>query len=143
MSDSLPAKKFMCDVCSEEFSVMKYAKMHYLSIVTVIFNLDIYCRNLLRHRKSVHPEIVHEFVHRCLHCHREFAHLNSLRRHLRSHTGNKEFLCYMCGKAMSSWEHLKFHMRIHTGFKPNVCKSVFIPSNYLFCKKNINNINKL
>ncbi|XP_077290089.1 uncharacterized protein LOC143913909 [Arctopsyche grandis] len=102
-SPELTTKRFICDLCDEKFVYMKY---------------------LMSHRNAVHPEARgHRLINRCMHCKSEFAHLNSLRRHLRSHTGEKNFLCYVCGKALSSREHLKFHMRIHTGFKPNVCKT--------------------
>lgn len=96
-------KRFLCDLCPEAFVHMRY---------------------LLSHRTRVHPEAAGRAVAlRCSVCERHFAHINSLRRHLRSHSGERNFLCNVCGKALSSREHLKFHIRIHTGYKPNVCKT--------------------
>lgn len=97
------SKRFVCDLCPEEFVYMRY---------------------LLEHRSTAHPEAQdRKLVNKCMQCGREFAHLNSLRRHLRSHSGERNYLCNVCGKALSSREHLKFHIRIHTGYKPNICKT--------------------
>ncbi|XP_045507580.1 zinc finger and BTB domain-containing protein 24-like isoform X2 [Colias croceus] len=99
---SAPAKRFVCDLCPEGF---------------------VYMRCLLAHRSSAHPESASRALAlRCAVCARQFAHLNSLRRHLRAHSGERTHLCSVCGKVLSSREHLKFHVRIHTGYKPNVCK---------------------
>ncbi|XP_045507579.1 zinc finger protein 239-like isoform X1 [Colias croceus] len=100
---SAPAKRFVCDLCPEGF---------------------VYMRCLLAHRSSAHPESASRALAlRCAVCARQFAHLNSLRRHLRAHSGERTHLCSVCGKVLSSREHLKFHVRIHTGYKPNVCKT--------------------
>ncbi|XP_013196373.2 zinc finger protein 41 isoform X1 [Amyelois transitella] len=97
------SKRFICDLCPEGF---------------------VYMRHLLSHRLRSHPEAAaRALALRCAECGRTFAHLNSLRRHLRAHSGERNFLCNVCGKALSSREHLKFHIRIHTGYKPNVCKT--------------------
>ncbi|XP_053619104.1 zinc finger protein 2-like [Plodia interpunctella] len=103
-SGSAPlSKRFICDLCPEGFVYMRY---------------------LLSHRMRAHPEAAgRALALRCALCARQFAHLNSLRRHLRAHSGERNFLCNVCGKALSSREHLKFHIRIHTGYKPNVCKT--------------------
>ncbi|CAB3258721.1 unnamed protein product [Arctia plantaginis] len=96
-------KRFVCDLCPEGFVYMRY---------------------LLSHRTRAHPEAAgRALTLRCGQCARHFAHINSLRRHLRAHSGERNFLCNVCGKALSSREHLKFHIRIHTGYKPNVCKT--------------------
>ncbi|XP_063835171.1 zinc finger and SCAN domain-containing protein 10-like [Ostrinia nubilalis] len=95
-------KRFVCDLCPESFVYMRY---------------------LLAHRARAHPEAAaRALTLRCAVCARAFAHLNSLRRHLRAHSGERNHLCNVCGKALTSREHLKFHIRIHTGYKPNVCK---------------------
>ncbi|CAH2061188.1 unnamed protein product, partial [Iphiclides podalirius] len=95
--------RFMCDACEERF---------------------VFVRCLLAHRARAHPEWGGRAAAlRCPRCARAFAHSNSLRRHLRSHTGERNFLCSECGKALSSAEHLKYHARIHAGYKPNVCRT--------------------
>lgn len=101
--DSEARKRFVCDMCPQSF---------------------VYMRFLLAHRAREHPaECARPLTLRCGECAREFAHLNSLRRHIRAHSGERNHLCNVCGKALSSREHLKFHIRIHTGFKPNVCQT--------------------
>ncbi|XP_045456430.1 gastrula zinc finger protein XlCGF26.1-like, partial [Melitaea cinxia] len=94
---------FVCDLCPEGF---------------------YYMRCLLAHRTRAHPEAAARALQlRCGVCDRSFTHANSLRRHSRVHSGERNYLCNVCGKALTSREHLKFHIRIHTGYKPNICKT--------------------
>lgn len=58
---------------------------------------------------------------RCPMCSQQFTQLNSLKRHIRSHTGERPFPCEYCEKRFVDRERLKVHIRIHTGEKPFSC----------------------
>lgn len=94
-------KPFQCELCGKAFP---------------------YTRYLVAHKKANHPDTNVPSINQCETCGRVFAHRKSLKKHIRSHTGENICLCDICGKALTSKEHLKFHRRIHTGEKPNICE---------------------
>ncbi|XP_078606291.1 uncharacterized protein LOC144878986 [Branchiostoma floridae x Branchiostoma japonicum] len=57
-------------------------------------------------------------THKCGECDKEFRQLTDMKRHVRTHTGEKPFGCEDCGKQFSVLSQLKIHMRTHTGEKP-------------------------
>ncbi|KAL3869377.1 hypothetical protein ACJMK2_042062 [Sinanodonta woodiana] len=60
---------------------------------------------------------------RCKICNRVFPRDKSLQAHMRTHTGERPYVCDYpgCGKAFCQSGQLKTHQRLHTGEKPFVC----------------------
>ncbi|XP_054715462.1 Kruppel-like factor 1 [Uloborus diversus] len=48
-------------------------------------------------------------------CDWKFARSDELTRHFRKHTGDKPFRCHYCEKAFSRSDHLSLHVKRHTG----------------------------
>ncbi|XP_029452208.1 zinc finger protein 513 [Rhinatrema bivittatum] len=62
-----------------------------------------------------------EKPYKCTQCDYASAQLVNLKRHTRTHTGEKPFKCEGCSFACSSLGNLKRHKRIHTQEKPYEC----------------------
>ncbi|KAJ1530397.1 hypothetical protein ONE63_005305 [Megalurothrips usitatus] len=60
---------------------------------------------------------------KCRYCNRVFPREKSLQAHLRTHTGERPYICDYpgCSKAFSQSGQLKTHQRLHTGEKPFKC----------------------
>lgn len=72
-------------------------------------------KNLQMHQQA------HERAFGCNWCGKGFYQSADLRRHLRTHTGERPYLCTWCSKSFSQRSNLRRHMRIHTGERPYRC----------------------
>ncbi|KAG5285657.1 hypothetical protein AALO_G00005920 [Alosa alosa] len=60
-------------------------------------------------------------LHVCSICKKGFTTLSYLRKHLRSHSGERPFTCSICFKHFLCSSHLTIHLRTHTGERPYAC----------------------
>ncbi|KAJ8412254.1 hypothetical protein AAFF_G00145210 [Aldrovandia affinis] len=59
---------------------------------------------------------------RCPYCSFSAMHQCILKRHMRSHTGERPYPCDVCGKKFTRREHMKRHTQVHSKVQRYVCK---------------------
>lgn len=120
-------KPFTCAVCGKTFTERgnwrRHTQIHVRPQEASPYRCGICCKGFFHPEKlQVHLQIhsgQRPFV--CTVCGRKVKKIGDMYRHLRTHTGEKPYKCQVCGKGFAQNGNLKDHMKVHTGEKPHVC----------------------
>ncbi|GLV41342.1 glass [Carabus blaptoides fortunei] len=98
--------KYQCKKCSESFGLKVDLKVHMMSHPK---ENDHVCESIQVGLKSIQTHEI-SYGHRllsCKFCNKQYVEARSLRIHLRSHTGERPFICNICNKGLLKFVILK------------------------------------
>lgn len=105
-----------CPHCSERF-VEHFRKLKHLKEahgITFTFECDL-CKTTFSTRRALtmHTNKFHTRKTQCEICNKSFSCRSVLKKHMMSHSGERNYVCQLCQKAYRHEKSLKQHLRIH------------------------------
>lgn len=115
---------FKCTLCPEIYwSYIKLREHILLNHTTTALHTCKQCDKVYPNEKKLdyHVRRVHETVpeFKCPHCGRFFSERSNFNRHLTIHTGERKYVCELCGASFNQWSSLYTHKFSHTNTKYN------------------------
>ncbi|XP_063899055.1 zinc finger protein 43 isoform X9 [Helicoverpa armigera] len=113
---STKMRMLRCPHCPERF-VEHFKKLKHLKEahgITFSFECEI-CHTVFPSRRglTMHTNKFHSQKTQCQVCKKGFSCISTLKKHMVSHTGERNFVCSLCQKAYRHQKSLKQHMRTH------------------------------
>lgn len=120
--DDITASMYRCPRCGEAFQRAGALQLH-LEQQRKTYACEWCCKSFAQSADLRRHLRTHtgERPHRCTYCTKSFSQRGNLRRHLRIHTGERPYSCSFCGRTFSDGDTMKKHKRTHAGEKPVRC----------------------
>ncbi|XP_013163419.1 PREDICTED: LOW QUALITY PROTEIN: gastrula zinc finger protein XlCGF52.1-like [Papilio xuthus] len=105
-----------CTQCSERFTEHFRKLKHLKEVHGITFTFECeFCKLVFPSRRSLtmHTNKYHSIKTQCEVCKKNFSCITTLKKHMVSHTGERNFGCKICDKSYRHQKSLKQHMQVH------------------------------
>ena len=114
----------ICDVCGTKVAnkiSLYFHKNYNHTVKDARFQCPL-CKKKLQTQKNLDSHVQqHQRKYVCDECGMELTRKTALRKHIRTHSGEKSYSCHICRKAFASATSRKVHLLTHSGVRPYVC----------------------
>ncbi|KAL1517650.1 hypothetical protein ABEB36_001388 [Hypothenemus hampei] len=127
--------KYECEICHKKFPVKSYLTLHNkfnhkkeLFGTEEIFQCELcgrkftFEKSFKRHLSCIH-KIGKDFTVKCPVCDKLIANNHNLKKHMKVHTGEKNYSCDVCGRTFSQKQYVTRHQKVHQADKESRRKS--------------------